>query len=110
MASIVPWHHVTAQTNSFKCAEMPMLGLPDNSRWPYFVYILQCAENCYYVGVQSKGIGNGVFPVPIFDFSIELQCLGSCMKPKQTTNTLSEQAEKRSLPPVGPAAPPIILN
>ena len=32
-----------------------MLGLPDNSRWPYFVYILQCAENCHYVGVQSKG-------------------------------------------------------
>eukprot|EP00973_Karenia_brevis_P053587 7446640-Karenia_brevis.AAC.1 len=55
MASVPTWDKVTARTAAFRCAGMPTLGLPDNERWKYAVYILECAGSCYYVGIESRG-------------------------------------------------------
>ena len=69
MASAPTWDKVNARTAAFRCAGMPILGLDDSECWKYVVYILECAGNCYYVGIEcrdklAKRLSQGPAPPP----------------------------------------------
>ena len=54
MTVLPTWDMVTAHTAAFRGEGMPVLRLNDQAHWKYSVYILECAGNCYYVGVESR--------------------------------------------------------